>query len=986
MLSEDLLGELQSEYGQSDECLVISGSSSSRKKQKIEEKEQKRSQPRDEIEQIVKKISKKKQKKIDQIQKRKERELKQSEYLNIIRTNQLTATERDLMTSTRALNQQLTLKQLLSLLLKKERAGLPLTREERNILYTTRENEDLPNQTLIDENFTDKVSSTEIHSEFSFNNIFQEVESKNVVPKNGNKKRKQRDSENSELIESEPPSTSTATDPTESNNSQKQCGTTESNNFHDSVADESDNFPKKKKNRLAAKRAPILRQPLRKSSGFTSEQCADVPKPGEEFVEKKSLGQLLMEKFKNLSSKAPPSTSANSTEHQIEFPPNREDDGADWKHEHSGKKYEEIKLPVNSLGQIQLTEAQKLSMTHISTKSKDSKSLRRPHDVVSARMNLPVAQMEQEIVEAINLNDVIILCGETGSGKSTQVPQFLYEYGYADNGLIGVAQPRRVAVVSTADRVNYEMCGEYLTRETKSKNQSSANLVGYQIRYDSHTITPATRVKFMTDGILLREVTGDILLRSYSVILLDEAHERNVNTDILLGLLSRAIPLRKRISEEEKRKFSTLSEDQRKLFIKPLEPLKLIIMSATIRVEDFQNGILFPESIPPIITVPSRQYPVISHFAKRTEMKHYLKETFKKIIQIHTRLPSGGILVFLTGKQEILYMCRKLQGYFRKKQNIGNENELTIPDDDNKNDEQMNDIFNDEQAENEITEGQTEFGDHELSDIDDNDVDDNDEMNGNDSDDEVSITDPLHKNYEIPQQSHVRDNQHDLNSENGVRNQMLAALLGNDAVTDKKPEVKPHDIETVDKSAQIENPSLKPVIYPLFAMMSPKLQERVFKPVPEGYRLIVVATNVAETSITIPNITYVVDCGRCKEKVVISESDGAAGITKYEINWISKASADQRQGRAGRTGPGHCYRLYSANFYHQYMKPFVPPEITVSPLEDVVLQVFVFFHSFNFYFSFLKLNRWRQLELKRFLLSHSLQILQKNWSRMQSNF
>ena len=202
--------------------------------------------------------------------------------------------------------------------------------------------------------------------------------------------------------------------------------------------------------------------------------------------------------------------------------------------------------------------------------------LNRDPKIQAARLNLPVCGMEQEIVEAITLNDVVILCGETGSGKSTQVPQFLFEAGYGESGMIGITQPRRVAATSTAERVGVEM-GEPIKsgvrsskagvqntlkkKQKKSKhiknsagdveevaaaeevaedeNVKQGGLVGYQIRFDASTVGEKTMIKFMTDGILLREVTSDLLLRQYSVILLDEAHERNVNTDILLGMISR---------------------------------------------------------------------------------------------------------------------------------------------------------------------------------------------------------------------------------------------------------------------------------------------------------------------------------------------------------------------------------------------------------------------------------------------------------------
>ena len=214
----------------------------------------------------------------------------------------------------------------------------------------------------------------------------------------------------------------------------------------------------------------------------------------------------------------------------------------------------------------------------ISGHRKNRVCLNRDPKIQASRLNLPVCGMEQEIVEAITLNDVVILCGETGSGKSTQVPQFLFEAGYGESGMIGITQPRRVAATSTAERVGVEMgepinsgahgnkgSAQNVLKKKQKKNKNNENngngvedvaalnepavdesesvkqggLVGYQIRFDASTVGEKTMIKFMTDGILLREVTSDLLLRQYSVILLDEAHERNVNTDILLGMISR---------------------------------------------------------------------------------------------------------------------------------------------------------------------------------------------------------------------------------------------------------------------------------------------------------------------------------------------------------------------------------------------------------------------------------------------------------------
>ena len=241
----------------------------------------------------------------------------------------------------------------------------------------------------------------------------------------------------------------------------------------------------------------------------------------------------------------------------------------------------------------------------------------RPEDVTALRDSnaLPIFSMEFEILDAVQSNVVTIVCGETGSGKSTQVPQFLYEAGYSSptkdgkNLLIGMTQPRRVAAISTAKRISYEMSsgnGQIIRKNS---------LVSYQTRYETAGLGGKTHIKVMTDGILLQEIQSDLLLRKYSVIVLDEAHERNLNTDVLLGLISRSIMLRKQVAKEEG---ETLPE------------LKLVIMSATLRVQDFtENEKLFGgddgKYRPAVVTVPGRTFPVSIHHSKVTELDDYGK-------------------------------------------------------------------------------------------------------------------------------------------------------------------------------------------------------------------------------------------------------------------------------------------------------------------------------------------------------------------------
>ncbi|RKP23184.1 P-loop containing nucleoside triphosphate hydrolase protein, partial [Syncephalis pseudoplumigaleata] len=270
-------------------------------------------------------------------------------------------------------------------------------------------------------------------------------------------------------------------------------------------------------------------------------------------------------------------------------------------------------------------------------------SVKRDPAIQEARMKLPVCGEEQSIMETIQANPVTVICGETGSGKTTQVPQFLYEagYGHPDSehpGMIGVTQPRRVAAVSMAHRVAQEL---NVTDEQVSY-QASRTSMPWSIRFDT-TVSARTAIKFMTDGVLLRELANDFLLSRYSVIIIDEAHERTINTDILIGVISRVLKLREEMAATDP----------------SVKPLRVIIMSATLRVSDFTENTTLFSVPPPVINVDARRFPVQIHFNRRTPHDH-IAEAFKKVCKIHRQLPEGGILVFLTGQNEITDLCRKL--------------------------------------------------------------------------------------------------------------------------------------------------------------------------------------------------------------------------------------------------------------------------------------------------------------------------------------
>ncbi|KAK8003666.1 succinate flavoprotein subunit [Apiospora arundinis] len=461
----------------------------------------------------------------------------------------------------------------------------------------------------------------------------------------------------------------------------------------------------------------------------------------------------------------------------------------------------------------------------------------RKDEIQEARLKLPVVGEEQKIMEAIHNNNVVVICGATGSGKTTQVPQFLFEAGYGSPdsptpGLIGITQPRKVAAVSMAKRVGQEL-------------GNHSHKVAYQIRFEG-TADDKTAVKFMTDGVLLREVSNDISLKKYSAVIIDEAHERSVNTDILIGMLSRVVKLREEMAAEDK---ST-------------KPLKLIIMSATLRIDDLiKNPVLFP-SPPPVLDVEGRQFPVTTHFARQTR-HDYVEEAYKKILRGHRKLPPGGFLVFLTGHDEISRLSKLL------KSSTTGLNTAAYP-----------------KVRISAKDAPLEVEDIEFGDTNDATQDDYDEVKIVDDEDDEGNEEDDDAEFDIPDQ------------ESGTG-------------------------------------PLKMHILPLYSLLPTKEQMKVFDPPPEGSRQIILATNVAETSLTIPGIQYVFDCGRSKER----RFDKANGVQSYEISWISKASANQRAGRAGRTGPGHCYRLYSSAVYERDFREFADPELLRMPIEGVVLQL-----------------------------------------------
>ena len=385
-------------------------------------------------------------------------------------------------------------------------------------------------------------------------------------------------------------------------------------------------------------------------------------------------------------------------------------------------------------------------------KSEGTSHFARTKTIKEQRQALPAFAVRQNLLRVIRENQVIIVVGETGSGKTTQLAQFLYEDGYGKHGRIGCTQPRRVAAMSVAKRVSEEM------------DVRLGDEVGYAIRFEDCT-SPKTVIKYMTDGVLLRESLQDPDLEKYSCIIMDEAHERALNTDVLLGLFKKVVARRR--------------------------DLKLIVTSATMnseRFSQFYGGA-------PMFTIPGRTFPVDVLYSQ-TPCEDYVDAAVKQTLKIHLQQPPGDILVFMTGQEDIETAC-----------------------------------------------------------------------------------------------------------------QVIAERL-----------------------KQLDDPP-KLSILPIYSQMPAELQAKIFEKSEGGIRKCIIATNIAETSLTVDGIMYVVDSGFSKMKVY----NPRMGMDALQITPISQANATQRSGRAGRTGAGTAYRMYTESAFHNEMFIQTIPEIQRTSLSNTLL-------------------------------------------------
>ena len=327
---------------------------------------------------------------------------------------------------------------------------------------------------------------------------------------------------------------------------------------------------------------------------------------------------------------------------------------------------------------------------------------------------------------------------------------------------------------------------------------------------------------------------------------------------IFSGLLSRIVPLRLKKTPES--------------------PLKVIIMSATLRVEDFTSNTKLFKVPPPVISVDSRQFPVTVHFNKKTN-PDYMGDAFKKVCKIHSTLPEGGILVFVTGQQEVNILVKKLRAKYPGKHYRHCEEE-----------EEMEQMLTSAKKNKKKGVLATEKVSRLVPDID--------------------LSDYNPQPLDDTETDVQRDDDEDEDD------------LGED------PEEEEEEQSGVNSLAE-------PLyVLPLYSLLSSQKQQMIWAGPPVGSRLCVVATNIAETSLTIPGVKYVVDTG----KVKVKHYDKVTGVSTFLVDWVSQAQACQRAGRAGRQGPGHCYRLYSSAVFSD-LAQFSKPEILSRPVEDLLLQM-----------------------------------------------
>ncbi|KFK40917.1 hypothetical protein AALP_AA2G060100 [Arabis alpina] len=488
-------------------------------------------------------------------------------------------------------------------------------------------------------------------------------------------------------------------------------------------------------------------------------------------------------------------------------------------------------------------EAECLSLQQ---KQENKKKMWKYKDMLKTRTALPIAEVKNDILQHLKEKDVLVVCGETGSGKTTQVPQFILDdmidSGHGGYCNIICTQPRRIAAISVAQRVADERC--------ESSPGLDDSLVGYQVRLESAR-SDKTRLLFCTTGILLRKLAGDKTLNDVTHIIVDEVHERSLLGDFLLIILKSLI---------EKQSCDNTSRK-----------LKVILMSATVDADLFSR--YFAHC--PVITAQGRTHPVTTHFLEEIyERTRYLlapdspaalrsDSSFKdKLGSVNDRRGKKNLVLAGWGDDHLLaedcrnpfYVSSNYNSYSdQTQQNLKRLNEDAI--------------------------------DYEL------------------------LEDLI---------CHIDDT-----CKEGA---ILVFLPGVSEI---------HMLlDRLAASYRFRGPSADWLL-PLHSSIASTEQKKVFLRPPEEIRKVIIATNIAETSITIDDVVYVIDSGKHKE----NRYNPQKKLSSMVEDWISQANARQRTGRAGRVKPGICFSLYTRHRFEKLMRPYQVPEMLRMPLVELCLQI-----------------------------------------------
>ena len=473
----------------------------------------------------------------------------------------------------------------------------------------------------------------------------------------------------------------------------------------------------------------------------------------------------------------------------------------------------------------------------------------------NARSQLPIWSHTAEIRLGLHgSKDVMILVGETGSGKSTQVPQFLLGESWC-RGMIGITQPRRVAATTLARRVADEM-GSLLGKDSPNSK------VGYSVRFDNNT-SPNTKIKFLTDGTLLQEMLRDPWLTQYSCIVVDEVHERGVNVDLILGFLRRIVT-----SDKKGRKGV---------------PLKVVVMSATADTEALWK--FFDEGYR-----QKEQKSKVTEGSKKSKNEQAFEQALSKV-NGNAKTDSKG------SKNDAEETSSSWSGF----SDSDEKEESSSQDKSPKADESQS-----------AKSAETELSSEHITTC---------YIEGRQHAVEVSYLPEASQDFSEAALKTIFQ----IHYAEPLPGDILVFLTGQDTVESLEA--------LVNEYAAAMGPEVPRILcLPIFAALPAAAQQAVFQPTPRGTRKVILATNIAETSVTIPGVRHVIDCGLAKVK----EFRTALGLDSLLVKPISKSAAIQRKGRAGREAPGKCFRLYTESDYLA-LDPVNVPEILRADLASSIL-------------------------------------------------